>query len=60
MPISEKSRSAEPVTKDSLRAEISDVRAEIERQANKLLVWLMGTIIVVAGIAVTVAVRLRS
>jgi hypothetical protein len=48
----------EPVTKDFLRAEISDLRTEIQRQANKLLIWLMATIIAVAGIAVTVTVTL--
>jgi len=48
----------EPVTKEHLRAELSDLRAEMHGLANKLLVWLTGTIVATAGIAVTVTVAL--
>lgn len=43
--------SDEPVTKDFLRAELNAA-------ANKLLVWLMATIVATAALAVTVTVQL--
>jgi hypothetical protein len=48
----------EPVTKELLRAELAELRTEIHASANRLLLWLMGTIITTAGVAVTVTVAL--
>jgi hypothetical protein len=48
----------EPVTKELLRAELAELRTEIHANANRLLLWLMGTIITTAGVAVTVTVAL--
>jgi hypothetical protein len=48
----------EPVTKELLRAELAELRTEIHTSANRLLRWLMGTIIATGGVAVTVTVAL--
>jgi hypothetical protein len=60
----------EPVTKEFLRAEMATLRAEfadlragfaeleggIHAEANRMLVWLIGTMIAVVGLGVTVTV----
>jgi hypothetical protein len=48
----------EPVTREFLRAELSELRVEMQALNTKLLVWLMATILTAAALAVTVTVNL--
>jgi hypothetical protein len=41
-----------------VRVEVAGLRTEMHTLANKLLVWLMGTIITTAGVAVAATVTL--
>ncbi len=46
----------EPVTKELLRAEMSDLRAEMHRSLNVLFAALSATMVGVVGIATTVII----
>ena len=41
-----------------LRTDMAELRTEMHQLANRLFVWLMATVVAVAGVAVTVTVAL--